>query len=279
MSLILDALKKTDSSKETAESNSLPDKTEAAGLFQPQTSNPFAVLKQNKKTQIIFVAVLATLLFAVVIYFGFGSSKKNNAGFKPDIVKLTNTKNPVKKQSVFTKLKNNISHDNDDSTKENTEEIGLIKQAITFFNQAKFKESADIYKHLVNKEPSDAEMRNNYGVALKKAGRLNDAKLEYQTAVALKPDYAEALNNLAVIELNEHDYNEAKRHLEKALELNSQYIDAHLHLALCFEKLGDVEAAVEHYQLFLDLSETKVSRQIRLQVENRLNRLNEDFNI
>jgi len=138
-------------------------------------------------------------------------------------------------------------------------------------------ESSDIYKKLINLIPDKAEIYNNYGLSLKKAGRKTEAKQAYQIALALNETYPESLNNLAAIELSEQKYNEAKKKLEIAVDVKPSYMDAHLHLAICLEKMGDLDDAILHYEKFLELSEGKITRNIRLQVESRLAVLKDDF--
>jgi type II protein arginine methyltransferase len=54
-------------------------------------------------------------------------------------------------------------------------------------------------KRAVSAPEASAEMHNNYGAALNKLGRNEEAVAAFNHALALKPDYADALNNLGVI--------------------------------------------------------------------------------
>lgn len=151
----------------------------------------------------------------------------------------------------------------------------LTDSALDNYKNGNFEESAADYEKLIVMDSLNPEVYNNYGVALKKAGKLPKAMANYSKALALKPDYPEALNNLAVAYMADNKYDAAKELLEKATVLDPEYIDARLHLAICLEKTGELQEAISYYEAFLKMSEKKVDRRIRLQVEDRLARLKE----
>jgi Flp pilus assembly protein TadD len=151
----------------------------------------------------------------------------------------------------------------------------LSDSALDNYKNGNFEESAADYEKLIVMDSLNPEVYNNYGVALKKAGKLPKAMANYSKALALKPDYPEALNNLAVAYMADNKYDAAKDLLEKAVVLDPEYIDARLHLAICLEKTGELQEAISYYEAFLKMSEKKVDRRIRLQVEDRLARLKE----
>ncbi len=275
MSLILDALKKTESSKDKTETQ-LESQEEitgsSTGTFnpQPETNNTAkAPFLDNTKKRILLFAGLALLGFGIIIYIAF--SRGLTALFQ------FGKSNTPQVSSTITVKKTPLTNPIDEKKKKDQEVINLKKEAIALYQSSKYLESSEVYKKLVNILPANPEIYNNYGLSLKKAGKTSEAKQVYQIALALNENYPEGLNNLATIEISEQKYNEAKRHLEKALEIKSNYIDAHLHLAICLEKMGDLYDAITHYQNFLDYSEGKVSRTIRLQVENRLSTLRDEL--
>ncbi|MBU0504980.1 MAG: tetratricopeptide repeat protein [bacterium] len=279
MSLILDALKKTETQKENPEGHT---ENKADATTTPTTesgkdnfdippleakASPLAAFTDpSNKKRLIILGVLVGVCVLMLVFTTFGRGIKTlfNFGKKttPEIV----TQAPV------------VTKQEKKETKPDEQEIiKLKKEAIALFLSGKYIESSDIYKKLINIVPDKAEIYNNYGLSLKKAGRKTEAKQAYQIALALNETYPESLNNLAAIEISEQKYNDAKKKLEIAVDVKPNYMDAHLHLAICLEKMGDLDDAIIHYEKFLELSEGKITRNIRLQVESRLAVLKEDF--
>jgi Flp pilus assembly protein TadD len=170
---------------------------------------------------------------------------------------------------------NDAEKNDEDKSDQELEMARLKNSAALHFQSGEWDLSAKDYSQLVNLSPTDPEARNNYGLVLKKWGKKNEAKEQYSLALALKEDYPEALNNMAVMHILDNNLVEAKQLLKKAIELNPDYLDPYLHLALCLEKNGEITLAEEYYKIFLKNSEGKVDRKIRLQIENRLAKLNE----
>ena len=109
-----------------------------------------------------------------------------------------------------------------------------------------------ILERAIAARPEDAALRNNYGVALMRLGRLDDAKREFERAIQLKRDYPDAFANLGQASLLLHDaraerdaksarkaltrgkddYLYVERALLEALRLNPNHLNALLTLAL-----------------------------------------------
>lgn len=87
---------------------------------------------------------------------------------------------------------------------------------------------------------------NNYGVALKEVGRLEDATSAFRKAVELDPDYADALSNLGLVLLFQDHFDEAERRLRKALELRPDHADARRHLADLLLRRGSLARRNRH---------------------------------
>jgi len=266
MSIILDALKKADKKEESQSTEKTSDGSGASeensvGMFNPKPSNGKSSKSSKKKSnKRVFVLVGVFLIGAVYAAYTLSGLKLND-------IKIYKPKVPTQ-----------VAAQKEVNVKENKVEQSEIdkRKALKFFHDGKYEKSIKIFQDLLEKETSDPGLYNNFGVALKKAGKINESREAYQTAIMLKPDYYQALNNLAVIELFERNYNEAKRNLLKALEFSPEYVDAHLHLAVCLERLGELEKAMTYYRSFLSLSEGKYSRKVRIQIESRLARLTED---
>lgn len=275
MSIILDALKKADEKKNPAESGTAPNSgpgspdtgSKKLGLFGGKS--PFGAkldlkdLKANKRV-VVLGGVVLVLLLAVVIFGNPLTALMGGGGAQPAVV--TNQPSP---QDLTSQLV-------EKQVQENLENVKKLRgSAIQNFKEGNLQETLQAYAKLSNTlgASDDPEIYNNYGVALRKSGQLEEAKGAYEKALALKPDYPEALNNLAVVHMTENRYHKAKELLLRAIEVDPDYVDPYFHLAISLEKNGQVEEAIKYYDKFLEISVDKVSRTVRLQVEERLSKL------
>lgn len=274
MSIILDALKKSQSEKSKPDQDKTAEPTQGShtGMFKPSARDiveGFNESGTSNKVRVILLGLTALAIILAVSLFALG----------PKITSVfTRASVPQHQPKPLTQpltLQGLLTPKSPEEVKQG--KIAAIrKKAEQLFQQENYTESVAVYKEIVELLPSDAEAYNNYGVALKKAGKDKEAEDAYNTALALNPDYAEALNNLAVVELANRNYNSACRKLRKAIEIKPDYLDPHLHLALCLEKIGDLTGSKQYYEAFLRMSEGKANRKLRLQIENRLSRLNEE---
>ncbi len=259
MSLILDALKKAQ------------HKTEVASPVQEQSvQNHKPTGTSSRRVVLLFI------LFLVAGGMWFMRDKLFLPTFESQEVAVKSTLKQVK-TAVVPKPVDPVALEKAKMQKEMDTINQLISGADMQFQNGDYAKSAEAYKQLLLYRPSQPEVYNNYGMALRKLGRIDEAKQAYMTALALKPEYAEALNNFAVLLMEDRQYSEAKSHLEKALLLNAQYTDALLHLGLCFEKMGDVSHSIGAYQRYLKASSGDMNRNLRIQIENRIVKLSEEL--
>ncbi len=96
--------------------------------------------------------------------------------------------------------------------------------------------------------PGSAEMHYNLGYALVKTGRPADAIASFETALRLRPDYAEAHCNLSVALIELRRGREAFEHLTTALQLRPNYADAHYNLGNLFARTRRLDEAIAHFE-------------------------------
>ncbi len=90
---------------------------------------------------------------------------------------------------------------------------------------------------------SDAEMRNNKGVTLEKAGKYAEAIKAYDQAIKLNPKYIEAWNNKGVALYNLERYEVSIRVYDQAIKLDPNDADVWYNKGIALEKLGKYEEA------------------------------------
>jgi len=62
----------------------------------------------------------------------------------------------------------------------------------------RFPEAGDKYKELLDREPGNPALMNNYGVALYKQGKKDEAIVQFKKALEIAPNLKDARESLAV---------------------------------------------------------------------------------
>ncbi len=105
-------------------------------------------------------------------------------------------------------------------------------------------------------DPDDAVVLNNLGNSLRDLERPEPAASAYRRAIALAPNYAEPLNGLGSVLVAEGGPAEALPLFERALELAPDRHEIRLNRAVALELLGDRVAAIHAYRDFLAAAES-----------------------
>lgn len=95
---------------------------------------------------------------------------------------------------------------------------------------------------------------NNYGTALKKMGKTEDAENVFKVALKLTPKDSELLFNLGNLYNAQNKLEKARNKYLEAIDLSPGFAEAHYNLGLIFSKMGDKPSAIKHLKMFLDLS-------------------------
>ena len=89
---------------------------------------------------------------------------------------------------------------------------------------------------------------NHLGTAFMKKGMVPDAIAAFQNVVAISPDYAEAHRNLGAALSAAGRMEEAVAQLDRALQLDPNSAAAHYNLGLAHQKMGRLQDAVRDYR-------------------------------
>ncbi len=155
-----------------------------------------------------------------------------------------------------------------DARAENPDDIALLRsEADVYFKMKRMDKYQETIKKVLEKDPNNAELVYNLGIAEYQQGNNDKAIEYYKKATEIKSDYAPAYNNIAAIilsdeksivdEMNslgtsradyerydvlkvkkENVYKEALPYLEKALESKPDYIDVAKSIYGIYEQLG-----------------------------------------
>jgi predicted O-linked N-acetylglucosamine transferase (SPINDLY family) len=129
--------------------------------------------------------------------------------------------------------------------------LGVIR-----YQQSRFTEAVDLIGAALDTGARVRGVLSNYGLALQKLGRIDEALAIHEEALALEPTSAETLNNLGTAQFALRRYETALTSFEGALVLRPGYIDAIFNRATALSKLKRHAEAVKGLDEVLALSPT-----------------------
>jgi Tfp pilus assembly protein PilF len=125
-------------------------------------------------------------------------------------------------------------------------------------------ERAAAYRRAAALEPGDARLRYNFGVALQDCGRLDDARAEYEAALASDPAAFEPADALALLASRRGDRAEALRLRERAVAADPRDARRHLALGNARRTAGDAAGALAAYRAAVGLEPGSVRALVNL---------------
>lgn len=150
--------------------------------------------------------------------------------------------------------------------------LGLL----TVARNRTFESDLSIWADTLRQRPASARAHMNFGYALQKRGRLEEATKHLKEAIRLSPDYFAAHNNLGGLFLGQGRLDEGAKHLEIAIRIKPNDPMAHNNLGTAFQFLGKLEDAVPRYQAAIRLRPDYTDAKINLGLAyGRLGRLEE----
>jgi tetratricopeptide (TPR) repeat protein len=101
---------------------------------------------------------------------------------------------------------------------------------------------------LVADVPMGAKQHFDYGVALQKENRLEEAEEQYKIALRFNPADAKSRMNLAIALMAQAKFDEATPHMKEALRLQPTDGEFHSSFAKLLQRLGRADEARPHYE-------------------------------
>lgn len=125
--------------------------------------------------------------------------------------------------------------------------------AIIYVQMGRYQAANDNFSKAIDKDPSRADFYSNYGNALWKQDRIEEALYYCQQSLTLDANRAEAHNILGNVYLSQNRLEEAVFSFRKALEIHPTYVHALNNLGNALQKLSQAEDAVIYYRQALKL--------------------------
>lgn len=123
----------------------------------------------------------------------------------------------------------------------------LLAQAEAAMERKDFAAAAEALRQFLAEKPDDAVAHFHLAYALTGLDRREEARTEYERAIALKSDFAEAHLNLGLLEL-ESDPAAAVPHFARAAELMPGAAQPRFLWGLALERSGEREQALARYR-------------------------------
>jgi Flp pilus assembly protein TadD len=117
--------------------------------------------------------------------------------------------------------------------------LGVVCNALQ-----RYEHSAKYFERAASLEPNP-ERLCNWGAALARLGRLNDAETAYYQALVLDAEYVEAHRNYGVCRLRSGDLESAERHFRDALRLRPHFPEAINNLIAVLRGRQQFDEAIE----------------------------------
>ena len=112
----------------------------------------------------------------------------------------------------------------------------------------KFPEAIDLIERAITINPRAEAYHCNLGIALRGAGRIDDAIAAYHRALEINPQFAEAYGNLGITLKDQQRFDEAIQAYQRAIEIKPDYAEAHYNRGLTLREQGKLEQAIECYR-------------------------------
>ncbi len=102
--------------------------------------------------------------------------------------------------------------------------------------------------------PEDSEAHNNFGNALHREGKLDDAVASYRRAIELNPDFIVAHNNLGNVLKDLGQYDDAVTSFLCALKIQPDHVESNCNLGKALMYLGKMDAAERFLSKSIELA-------------------------
>ncbi|MDO8561511.1 MAG: tetratricopeptide repeat protein [bacterium] len=122
--------------------------------------------------------------------------------------------------------------------------ILVALSARTIIRNADWKDGLTLYGHDIEYSQDNANLENNYGTELFRAGNIAEAEKHFRKSVALEDAWFVSHNNLGAVLEREGKLEEAKSEYQKSIAIADYYL-AYQNLAGLLLKMGEKEKAEE----------------------------------
>ena len=125
--------------------------------------------------------------------------------------------------------------------------VGLLAVEAHWYAEA-FTSNETLWTYTVERNPDSWLARDDLGNALRQAGELDKARMQYEYALKLNPDLPDLYSNLASVLAPLGRVPEAVEALNQALERDPDHPEANNNLGIILAKSGYISEALIHFE-------------------------------
>ncbi|PYS52508.1 MAG: hypothetical protein DMG13_15985 [Acidobacteria bacterium] len=131
----------------------------------------------------------------------------------------------------------------------------VVPAALFFVTESKGNAAPplEIYQNVAAAFPNSPNAHYQLGRQLQEMGRLREAKVHLERAVALAPNMLPAQIFLGVLLGDQRDLAGARSHFEHALRIDPKNAEVHNDLGIIFDEQGDLASAKTHLELAIGI--------------------------
>jgi tetratricopeptide (TPR) repeat protein len=139
---------------------------------------------------------------------------------------------------------------------------------LTYCESANEQVAVDAYRKAIafgiTNKARLADTHHKLGLALKAAGRLEDARMQLEESLLIRPNVKEVYNNLGTIYKEMRQRDKALAAFQKAVTLSPNYPIARFNLAEAYEELNP-KLSISEYETYLALGEGYPEEEARME--------------
>lgn len=259
MSLIHQALKKLDNNNGPRSTATAPEATTKTG---------------TKRKKVLFLLMLASILFLVVIYTlkQIGTTGPAESGIALPVTVAQPGRVAGKETVAEATDKNKIDkREIVKSTAGVPDSVKPVSAApavgVELYKVGKYEEAIEAFAAELATDPNGAVLNNNIGLAYFSANKREEAKKHFTAALAIKPRYAEAITNYGAVVASEGKSREAISLYKRAIAIDHDLASAHFNIAVEYERVGKYTEARRAYEEYLKLGNNREDKKVVKRIE------------
>jgi tetratricopeptide (TPR) repeat protein len=110
-----------------------------------------------------------------------------------------------------------------------------------------------LYRHILNIQPANANVYNDFGNLLQEKETLDEAIICYRKAIELNPHFAGAYHNLGETLQDKGQFDEAIDCYKKVIELLPDFVGSYYNLGVILQEINQLDKALIYYEKALQL--------------------------
>jgi tetratricopeptide (TPR) repeat protein len=131
--------------------------------------------------------------------------------------------------------------------------------ALTSIQVGHWKDSFTLFSYAVEMNPNGYQMREDYGIALKEQGKLDDALAQFDKGIQIEPGYSRLYNDMGLVLFQRGDYDGSIKQFQLCVDREPGFADGHRDLGVALMQVGQLDAALPELKRATELEPLEAS--------------------